>query len=70
MPDTQNYTTFLEHLFQTVKTVGATSIFKILLAVAILIVGSKLIKIVIKLLNKGHTYNKLDESVRSFLNSF
>ena len=70
MPDTQNYTTFLEHLFQTVKTVGATSIFKILLAVAILIIGSKLIKIVIKLLNKGHTYNKLDESVRSFLNSF
>lgn len=52
MPDTQNYTTFLEHLFQTVKTVGATSIFKILLAVAILIVGSKLIKIVIKLLNR------------------
>ncbi len=70
MPDTQNYATFLEHLFQTVKTVGTTSIFKILLAVAILIIGSKLIKIVIKLLNKGHTYNKLDESVRSFLNSF
>ena len=36
MPDIQNYSTFWEHLWQTVKTVGATSIFKILLAVAIL----------------------------------
>lgn len=70
MPDTGTYSTFLEHLLQTLKTVGATSIFKILLAVVILIIGSKLIKIIIKLLNKSHSYAKLDESVRSFLNSF
>lgn len=70
MPDTGTYSTFLEHLLQTLKTVGATSIFKILLAVVILIIGSKLIKIIIKLLNKSHSYTKLDESVRSFLNSF
>lgn len=70
MPDTGTYSTFLEHLLQTLKTVGATSIFKILLAVVILIIGSKLIKIIIRLLNKSHSYAKLDESVRSFLNSF
>ena len=70
MPDIQNYSTFWEHLWQTVKTVGATSIFKILLAVAILIVGSKSIKLLLRLLNKSRGYTGLDESVRSFLNSF
>ncbi len=70
MPDIQNYSTFWEHLWQTVKTVGATSIFKILFAVAILIVGSKSIKLLLRLLNKSRGYTGLDESVRSFLNSF
>lgn len=70
MPDIQNYSTFWEHLWQTVKTVGATSVFKILLAVAILIVGSKSIKLLLRLLNKSRGYTGLDESVRSFLNSF
>ena len=70
MQDIQNYSTFLERLWQTVKTVGATSIFKILLAVAILIVGSKSIKLLLRLLNKSRGYTGLDESVRSFLNSF
>ena len=60
----------MEHLWQTVKTVGATSIFKILLAVAILIIGSKSIKLLIRFLNKSRGYTGLDESVRSFLNSF
>lgn len=53
MTDMQSYSTFLEHLWQTVKTVGATSIFKILLAVAILIIGSKSIKLLIRFLNKS-----------------
>ena len=70
MHDIQNYSTFWERLWQTVKTVGATSIFKILLAVAILIVGSKSIKLLLRLLNKSRGYTGLDESVRSFLNSF
>ena len=70
MRDIQNYSTFWERLWQTVKTVGATSIFKILLAVAILIVGSKSIKLLLRLLNKSRGYTGLDESVRSFLNSF
>lgn len=70
MQDIQNYSTFWERLWQTVKTVGATSIFKILLAVAILIVGSKSIKLLLRLLNKSRGYTGLDESVRSFLNSF
>ena len=70
MQDIQNYSTFWERLWQTVKTVGATSIFKILLAVAILIVVSKSIKLLLRLLNKSRGYTGLDESVRSFLNSF
>lgn len=70
MTDMKSYSTFLEHLWQTVKTVGATSIFKILLAVAVLIIGSKSIKLLIRFLNKSRGYTGLDESVRSFLNSF
>ena len=43
---------------------------KIIYVLVILIVGGKLIKLITKLITKGHAYKKLDKSVASFLISF
>ena len=54
----------------TIKALGATYVFKILWAIVILIVGIKLTKFAIKVINKTRFHNNLDESVKRFLNSF
>ena len=54
----------------TIKALGATYVFKILWAIVILIVGIKLTKFAIKIINKTRFHNNLDESVKRFLNSF
>ena len=56
---------FLEKLIE----IGTTAGLKILYAAVILIVGMKLSKFVIKLLNKSKGFNKLDGGVRSFVES-
>lgn len=56
---------FLEKLIE----IGTTAGLKILYAAIILIVGMKLSKFVIKLLNKSRGFNKLDAGVRSFIQS-
>ena len=54
----------------TIKALGATYVFKILWAIVILIVGIKLTKFAIKVINKTRFHKSLDESVKRFLNSF
>ena len=54
----------------TIKALGATYAFKILWAIVILIVGIKLTKFAIKVINKTRFHKSLDESVQRFLNSF
>ncbi len=54
----------------TIKALGATYAFKILWAIVILIVGIKLTKFAIKIINKTRFHKSLDESVQRFLNSF
>ena len=51
----------------TIKALGATYVFKILWAIVILIVGIKLTKFAIKIINKTRFHNNLDESVNSFI---
>ena len=42
----------------------------LLIAIIILVVGFKLIKLLIKILNKSKVFNKLERSVQTFLKSF
>lgn len=49
----------------------ATSyIFDVIMALLIIIVGCKLVKFIVKLINRTKGYQRLDEAVRSFMNSF
>ena len=43
---------------------------KLIYVILILVIGSKLIKLITKLIKKGRVFNKLDKSVSSFLLSF
>ncbi len=57
-------------LITTVAGLATEYIFKIILALIILFVGMKIVKLFIKALGKTKGYMHLDGSVRSFLNSF
>ncbi len=57
--------TFLDEIIK----IGASAGLKLLYAVIIVAVGLKLNKLIIKWLNKGHGYKKLDASVRTFIDS-
>ena len=43
---------------------------RLIIAIIILFVGFKIVNLIVKGLNKGRGYNRLDGSVKSFLNSF
>ncbi len=58
--------TFLEKF----SALATSYIFDIIMALLIIIIGCKLVKIAIKLLNKIKGYENLEDTVRSFLNSF
>ena len=44
--------------------------FRIIGLILILLIGFRLVKFIIKVLNKGKGFNKLEKSVRTFINSF
>ena len=58
------------NVLRTLGELGTTYIFKILLAIIIVIVGLKLSKYLVKLLGKLPAYENLDKTVTSFLNGF
>ena len=60
----------IQSIFSTVSSLATQFIFKILFALIILFAGMKLVKFSIKILGKTKIYSKLDEAVKSFLNSF
>ena len=57
-------------IFATVAGLAASLVCKILVAVVILFVGMKLVKILISVLGKNKGYSQLDAAVKSFINSF
>ena len=60
----------MEKLLDKLNDLWVDAGLKIIYVLVILIVGSKLIKIIMKLITKGRAYKKLDKSVSSFLMSF
>lgn len=70
MPQTTAVPTFLEGLLATLRDLCTTYLFKLIIAALILFIGTRLVKVLMKVLNKSHAYRKLDDAVRSFLGSF
>ncbi len=60
----------MEKLLEKLNDLWVDAGLKLIYVIVILVVGSKLIKLVLKLLKKGRLFNKLDKSVASFLASF
>lgn len=60
----------MEKLLETLNTLWVSAGITIVYALLILIIGSKLIKLVIKLLKKDKVISKLDKSVLTFFISF
>lgn len=60
----------MEKLLDKLNELWVDAGLKLIYIIIIIIVGSKLIKIVTKLITKGRGFNKLDKSVSSFLLSF
>lgn len=60
----------LDNFLRTLQEVGTNAGLKILLALVILFVGIKLSKWLIKLLQKGKAFNKIEKGARSFITSF
>lgn len=61
---------FINDFLDKFSDLAASYIFDIIMALLIIVIGCKLVKLVVKLINKTKGYQKLDEAVRSFLNSF
>ena len=61
---------FFDSVIATVTGLATEYIFKIILALVILFVGIKIVKMFIKGLSKTKSYAHLDDAVKSFLNSF
>lgn len=61
---------YFEKVLETLSGLATEYVFKIILAVLILVIGTKLVKGFVKLLNKTKGYSHTDEAVKSFLNSF
>lgn len=60
----------MEKLLDKLNDLWVDAGLKLIYIIIILFVGSKLIKLIIKLISKGRWFNKLDKSVLSFLLSF
>ena len=60
----------MEKLLDKLNDLWVDAGLKLIYVIIILIVGSKLIKLITKLITKGRGFNKLDKSVSSFLLSF
>ncbi len=61
---------FLKKALDTAVELATSYAFKIILALIIVFVGLKLAKLLVKLINKTKAFGKLEEAVKSFLNSF
>jgi len=60
----------MEKLLEKLNELWVDAGLKLIYVIVIWFVGSKLIKLVLKLLRKGRLFNKLDKSIASFLQSF
>lgn len=60
----------MEKLLDKLNDLWVDAGLKLIYVILILFIGSKLIKIILKLITKGRAFNKLDKSVSSFLLSF
>ena len=60
----------MQKLLDTLNVLWIDAGIKIIYVLIILIVGTRLIKLLIKMLKKGRVINKLDKSVSTFLISF
>ena len=60
----------MEKLLQRLNDLWVDAGLKLVYVIIILFVGSKLIKLIVKLITKGRAFKKLDKSVSSFLLSF
>ena len=60
----------MENILNKLGDIGVDAGMKLLYAIVILIVGTRLIKLAIKLINKSKLFNKIDKSLASFLLSF
>ena len=60
----------MESVLEYLKQLGTDIGLKILFGLAVLIIGTKIAKWVVKLVSKGKAFGKLDQSVQSFLLSF
>ena len=60
----------MEGILEYLKQIGTDVGLKILFGLAVLIIGTKIAKWVVKLVSKGRAFSKLDQSVQSFLLSF
>ena len=60
----------MEEIIKNLSNKSVDFVVKILAGLLILIIGFKIISIIEKRLKKPHKFNKLDQTVRSFLVSF
>ena len=60
----------MDKFFDKLTNIGIDSGFKLIGFFLILIIGFKIVKIIIKILNKDRRFNKFDKSVQSFIVSF
>ena len=60
----------MEKLLSKLNDLWVDAGLKLIYVIVILLVGTKLIKLLVKLITKGKAFNKLDKSVSSFLLSF
>lgn len=60
---------FLDEIKAFVATGGINLLFSAICALVFVLIGFKVSKVLVKILNKGKGYQKLDPSVKSFLNS-
>ena len=60
----------MDKLLEKLNDLWVDAGLKVIYVLVILFVGTKLIKLILKLLTKGRAYKKLDKSVASFLFSF
>ncbi len=61
---------FFTNLLNKLSDFASSYLFDIVMALLIVFVGTKLVKFLIKIINKTKGFSKLDGAVKSFLNSF
>lgn len=61
---------FLNQITDKLTELASSYLFDILMALLIIVVGTKLVKFLIKIINKSKGFSALDGAVKSFLNSF